>query len=396
LSADAAWRGVIAVRVRRATDRPVLVAVIAVLVATGFVLARLDVAAHGDLAMFVVAGRLYVDARAAPPGLPVLRGSGYDGQFYYRMALDPLDLARTAFGIRFDSRSRLERIGYPALAWAGAGGRASLVPDSLVAVNILALGALGLGGGLLARDSGRHAMWGLVFPGYWGYLWTLGRDLTGISAAAFLVLGLYSYRRDRRLAAGVLLLGAVLCRETAVYPVAALGLVVMLGRDHRQGIRRVLDPAWILPAVGFSVWQLFVLARTGIVPILGSGSANLGFPLVGFVDGARHYLAALPSTASLLWCSELAILVAITAAAAWSVGRTSAPLYERIAWGGAVLVAILAASGIWLGDVGFRSLSTLYLFGWIVLLGTSRRLWPLADVSALMWAVVCVELVRFI
>lgn len=141
----------------------------------------------------------------------------------------------------FDRRSRLERIGYPALAWLTAGGRASLVPDSLVAVNIVALGALGLGGGLLARDGGRHAVWGLVFPGYWGYLF----------------------------------LGAVLCRETAVYPVAALGLVGMLGRDHRQGIRRM------------------------------------------------------EFAASLLWWSELAILVAVTAAAVWSVGRTSAPLYER-------------------------------------------------------------------
>jgi hypothetical protein len=80
---------------------------------------------------------------------------------------------------------------------------------------------LGLGGALLARDSGRHVLWGLVLPGYWGYLWSLGRDLTEISAA-------------------------------------------------------------------------------GTIPILRSGSANLGVPFFGLLRAADHYLGRLPSTAGFL------------------------------------------------------------------------------------------------
>ena len=41
----------------------------------------------------------------------------------------------------------------------------------------------------MAQSAGRHAFWGLAFAGYWGYLWTLGRDLTELTAAAFVLLG---------------------------------------------------------------------------------------------------------------------------------------------------------------------------------------------------------------
>lgn len=380
-----------------AVDRPWVPAVVSLVAATVYVIARLEVAAGGNIAMFVVAGKLYADVAHVPAGLPVHSGSGYDGQFYYRLALDPGDLRRTAFGIRFDTRSRVERIGYPALSWLFAGGRASLVPDSLVGVNIVALGALGLGGGLMARQAGSHALWGLSLSGYWGFLWSLGRDLTEITAAAFLVLGLYAFRRDHRVAAGLLLLGSVLSKETAVYPIAALGLVAAFGANHRTGTRRFLDPAWVIPAVGFLAWQGVALAATGVIPILTSGGSNLGVPFLGLARAMDHYARIASSTAGLLWWSELVILVAVAAAAALALRGSPAPLHERIAWAGAALLAASVATGIWLGDVGFRSLDTLFLFSWIVLLGTDRRVMrSLAGVSAAMWCVVCVELIRFI
>ncbi|MDA8357466.1 MAG: hypothetical protein M0Z95_14500 [Actinomycetota bacterium] len=385
------WR-----RAWAAANRPWLVAVVAMAVGTAYVLGRLVVAAHGNIAAFVIAGRMYADPARVPSGLPVRAGTGYDGEFYYRMALDPFDFARRAFGIRMDSRSRFERIGYPFLSWLAAGGHASAVPDAMVAVNLVALGGVGLAGGLLATDSGRHAWWGLVFPGYWGFLWSLGRDLTEITAAAFLLLGLWAYRRKRHLAAGLLLLGAVLSKETAVLPVAVLGIVSMVRPSGRTGVRRLLDPAWVVPAIGFCAWQVVVLAETGALPLLRSGNQNLGIPFAGLARALDHYAHLLPSTASLLWWSELAILAAITVAVAWSWRASGAPLHERLAWVVAVALAVSVAVGIWLGDVGFRSLDTMFLFGWLVLLGTTRKLWLPGGVCALMWLVVAVELVRFI
>jgi len=147
-------------------DTPWFPAAIAGLAALAVVLARLEVAARGNIASFIIAGTHYANPRQIPRGVPVTTGNGYDGEFYYRLALDPADLAHTAFGIRLDSFLRLKRIGYPALAWLASAGHASAVPVALVAVNVAGLALLGFAGGLLARQMGRHAAWGLVLPGY--------------------------------------------------------------------------------------------------------------------------------------------------------------------------------------------------------------------------------------
>ncbi len=380
------------------SDSPPVVGLLAGVVGLVFVIARLLIAAHGNISVFIVIGSEHLSSGTVPSGIAITKGNGYDGQFYYRMALDPGDLARVAFGIRIDTISRFERIGYPAIAWLFAAGRRSLVPDTLVVVNVLALGMLGYGGGLLARESGRRAIWGLTLAGYWGYLWSAGRDLTEITAAALLVLGLFTYRRCKWVLAGALLLGAVLTKETAAYVVVIIALTRLFGWavGRRRKLLDAADLAWSLPLAGFVGWQAVVFAATGSVPIRSSGHANLGPPLVGVFDGLRHYIGIFPSTASLIWIGELVVLTAIAAAAGLSIRRSTAPVHERWIWLAVVLLAICAAPGIWLGDVGFRSLDDVYVFSWIVLFGTRRRLWPLSGLVACSWLIVAIELVAFL
>jgi hypothetical protein len=369
-------------------------------------------AAHRQLGEFVVAGSQYASPGRVPKDLPVGQGSGYDGQFYYRLALDPFDLARSAFGISFDSFSRVERIGYPFLAWIVAGGQHGSVPRALVVVNVVACGAVAFGGGLLAQSAGRHALWGLVFAGYWGYLWTLGRDLTELTAAAFVLLGLAAWTRRAPVWSGVALLCAVLSKETSVLLVGALAMAVLWVRSTqgRPGSTSVASPpasplshplrprrsdvAFLIPIGGFILWQVILWHVTGRVPIYKSGGENLGIPLVGLFHGVTHYLSLFPSAASAVWLGELGILVLVVVGAAKSLG--AAPFEFRILWIASVLLALSAATGIWLGDVGFRSLDDAYLMSWLVLLYRRQTGWPWVMICGGTWVVVFVELVRYV
>ena len=65
-------------------------------------------------------------------------------------------------------------------------------------------------------------------------------------------------------------------------------------------------------------------------------------------------------------------------------------------WVVSIALIFCAATGIWLGDVGFRSLDDAYLMSWLVLLHRPGRIWPWAIICLAAWVVVFVELVRFV
>jgi hypothetical protein len=378
---------------------------VALPIATLFVVLRWLHAAHRQLGVFVVAGSRYSSTTRVPKNLPVGVGNGYDGQFYYRLALDPTNLSRTAFGITLDSFSRVERLGYPFLAWLVAGGQHGSVPLALVVVNVAACGGVALAGGLLAKSSGRHAVWGLVLAGYWGYLWTLGRDLTELTAAAFVLLGLAAFLRGAPVWSGLAFLCAVLSKETSVLLLGTLALVTLWTRFspttastsgpwcRRLALRRS-DMAFLLPLAGFLIWQLVLWHATGKVPIYKSGGENLGVPLLGFFRGVHHYVTLFPSTSACLWFGELGILIIVAGGASMSL--RFAPRELRVLWGVSLLLLLGTATGIWLGDVGFRSLDDAYLMSWLVLFYRPGRLWPWSALCLATWGVVFVELVRFV
>ncbi len=118
--------------------------------------------------------------------------------------------------------------------------------------------------------------------------------------------------------------------------------------------------------------------------------------MVALVRGFRHYLGRLPSTGALLWFAELAILTVVVVWAARALPTTTAHLYERAAWVLYGIVDLSLAPGIWLGDVGFRSLDDIYVFSCIILLSSPRRLTVPAVLVAGSWVVVAVELIKFI
>jgi hypothetical protein len=374
-------------RLATLTDRPAAAAAVAAIAGTVFVLARVFVVAKGDLSRFVMAGRDFVNPAAAPAGLHVFPGSGYDGQFYYRLALDPANLQRTAFGITFDAGFRVQRIGMSVLAWLASGGQRQLVPDALVAVNLAALVVMAWLGAILARDAGRHAGWGLLVAGYWGFLFSVGRDLPEVLASAFLVGGLVALRRGRPVLAGLLFACAVLTLETTldvVIAVALVAVVQILCRTRRPG---AADLSWMLPGLAFVGWQLTGWAVTGTLPMRADTGDNLGAPVVSMVGAVVHYLGRVTSGGSLLWLGEFVVLAVVTLFAAWSLLRSRVPVWEKTAWVVAFLVAISLARGIWYGRADFRGFEDLYLLSTIVLLGSRHRLWLPAALVALAWVV---------
>ena len=231
-------------------------------------------AAEYGVVSFVHVGEDHLLARAdtafdAPHVELVWKGEGYDGQYYWAIAVDPV-------GARDYIPDELEgyvysRPLYPTVARATSLGISEVVPYSMLALSLLAVGAGTLGVGVFLRRRAVTPWYALVFGLFPGLVLCVFRDLTeplafGLAAVAIAVF-------DRRTsaatwgAAGLLAL-ATLTRETvAVFSLTiAAALVLGLGdsgdRPNSRARRWRTGIAFMLVTLHpLAAWRGFLLYR---------------------------------------------------------------------------------------------------------------------------------------
>jgi hypothetical protein len=185
---------------------------------------------------------------------------GYDGAFYYLIALDPLHAACYVDTPGY----RYGRILYPLAARTLALGQPSWIPATLILVNLLALTA---GTAILALWLSRKGLspWlALIFGLYPGLFVSLWRDLTEPLSYALVALAVYLFDfggRRRSLWAGVAFGLAALARETAVIFTFVYGLVLLYRRRWREGAE--LLALGILPLAAYTVFLRLEFGSNG-------------------------------------------------------------------------------------------------------------------------------------
>jgi hypothetical protein len=359
-------------------NRPVVPAVLAFLGWLGFALARWQIWAKGHLSLFIMAGHTYTHRAQLPKGLLLVPSAGYDGQFYYRLALDPANWSKTAFGITMDQSYRYTRIGYPILVWLVSLGQHRFVPVALVAVNLVAVAGMAFLGGMFARESGRHALWGLAFAAYFGLVISVGRDTAEPLAEALMLGGLLAYRRTRPILATAAFAAGALTRETILLAPAAIAVTRLVAMARRRARPGLADLTWLVPACAYGLVELAVhFVVKGQFPLLANTGRNLAVPFTAMIDALKYDIGHIntahlsPIDISLLEYATLAIFI-VAGLAVLKV--TTAPAHERLAFVFFVLQLGLLSSQIWTSTFGDgRSLIEPYLLALILLLATPRQ-----------------------
>jgi hypothetical protein len=362
-------------------DRPTVTGLLALLGTLGFVLARWQRWSRGDIGSWILVGSRFATPGRVwlAPGIPIRQNAyGYDGQFYYRLAINPANLHQSAYGITLDAPYRLMRIGYPVLTWLASAGHRALIPVMLVAVNVAAMAAMGLLGGVFARQGGHHALWGMLLPAYFGLLTSVARDTAEPVACAFLLGGLLAIRARRSVLAGVLLACGALTRETVMVAAGAVAVVriVAIARRPRSFRPGREDLAWLLPAAAFSIWELVVRAVTGSFPVLADDDRNAGTPFIAVFHAVQNNLRDLSWTQFTAvddWLLELAVLIVVAGMALACLRRTRVPVHERIALVGYLIEICVVTPSTWSSlNADMRSFVEVFLLAIVVLLGVPR------------------------
>ncbi|MEK7323994.1 MAG: hypothetical protein AAB217_01905 [Chloroflexota bacterium] len=208
--------------------------------------------------------------------------AGYDGQFTYFIALDPVP-ATVAPSLDVPAY-RYQRILLPLLTRLIAFGQPALIPWAIVLINLIAQVA---GTAIVERllaDLGVSRWYALVYGLWPGLVVSVRTDIAeplsyGLIAAAYL-----ADRRDRVWLAALFFGSAVFAKETALIFVAAQLAFALFARDARRLLSLI-----ILPVLSFAVWQ-FILWKLFGAPGLGSGGCKgTPFELIPFMGVWRIF-----------------------------------------------------------------------------------------------------------
>lgn len=217
----------------------------------------------GDPEAFILLGTQF--SQGDPNG-----SEGYDGQFAYQIALNPVGAAPYIDVPAY----RYQRILYPLTARLLALGQAALTPWSLIIVNI---GAIALGTWAteqLLRHLRVSRWYALVYGLYGGQLLSLRADLNEPLAHAFVQLAMLAWAKERRWwAVAAFALAAFGKETTLVFLAAYMGYTLsrrMWGWTFRLG----------LAAVPFVLYQLFLWRWLGSFGVGSGGAGATPFSLI--------------------------------------------------------------------------------------------------------------------
>lgn len=285
--------------------RPWMVVLILCLAYLVAILARND----GDPRSFVVVGSRF--ETGDPDG-----SEGYDGQFAYYIALDPVRAAD-----RLDVPAyRYQRILYPLLARWLAFGRPGWLPWTMLLVNVVALMAGTALMESLLTGYGVSRWYGLVYGLYAGQLMSVRLDLNEPLSIGLSVAALWALDRERPGLSAVLMAFAVLAKETALVFAGACGFYLLLTAGWRPALRFGL-----VIVAPFALWQIALWRWLGN-PGLGSGGAMATpFELIPLMGLWRIGATSLP--ALLLYGAILGPLIVLPTL--WALVRTGRDIAQR-------------------------------------------------------------------
>ena len=195
---------------------------------------------------------------------------GFDGQFFYYIALDPKQPllcgerprpSNCALDIAF-GEVRAERILYPYTAGLLTLGMPHLVPYSLLFVNLIAILLTSWLVAILAIEAGASRWMGAAAGLFCGEVLGMLRDLADPFAVFWVVLAVYLLRKERYLLSALAVGAALLSREQLILTLPLLFLPLLAKRRWSTlaiGLLIGLGPFFIWQIVLRAVWGRWAL-----------------------------------------------------------------------------------------------------------------------------------------
>lgn len=212
-----------------------------------------------------------------PPGIIVHKTDGFDGQYYYMMALNPT-LEKVHIGPNF-----FQRILYPVLVKIISFNYPPLFPIVFILINLASILISSYVLLLLLKKYNANLNLAFLWAFNVGFLISITRNLTEPLMVCFIALMVYFFEKEKHWHASLFLAFAILTRELALPIYVAMLLYFLIKLDFKRLF------IYTLSIIPFSIWELVLIYKTGVFPLILSSYALSRIP-AGFLDYFYKFL----------------------------------------------------------------------------------------------------------
>lgn len=232
---------------------------------------------NGDLSQFVQFSNL-TDTTKIPFIINPIDNTGYDGQFYIRLALNPFDVNWEHSELPETNPSyRFSRIGYPIILWSLSffiQSKIVLIAQLLNLVSIFLIYFVNKKILLHFNKKNNLAFLFLFFP---GFLFCIARCTPEIVEILFISISFLLYLRKSFSLYLFFIVFALLIRETSL--IFLIGLFIYQFFNNFKNIKYS-----VIPIVFYFLWTFFLFLIFNDIPVTTGVSVNFDFPFFGLIE----------------------------------------------------------------------------------------------------------------
>ncbi len=314
---------------------------------------------------FVCAGSYFCDSKIVPKNLVVPTEFGYDGQFYYRLSLNPFTNKRTEYGITIDAPPyRHQRILYPLVVWLlSCAGNYLLVPWMMILVNLVTVFVIIFLSIMYSKAENQTSPEWLILSLLPGFLLSLSRNTYENLASVFILGAFLFYKKEEIFLFIIFCILSAFTKETTIF-IPVLGVIAYFLNKKK------IHLIFFAPIILFLFWQLFLYFNWKSLSF-SLGSGNFGVPF----SGIKSYLLSIPSLNLYNKIGAIIIMLFIftfivTNLLNFSSGKNILVKFSFITY---LFLMIMSTNKIWVGDNVLRVFPEFYISGWLLTLESKNK-----------------------